>query len=248
MLLARLASPAVLSRVPFINLCFSQRVSGPSALDLRTFIACNTEPVSDHLTPEISLRLLTPRCRFWTQRAELWPFSDPYWAIYWPGGQALSRYLLDNPEVAKAKKVLDLGSGCGASAIAAFMSGATHVLANDIDPIAAVSIGMNCELNKIPPLLVATESLIGKTEEKWDVILLGDMFYDEELAADLHNWLTEYKRFHGSEILIGDPGRAQFTSYVAQNWLQKVIEYELPETTKKENYGLTSSTVWRFLS
>uniref|UniRef100_UPI00398F77D6 electron transfer flavoprotein beta subunit lysine methyltransferase n=1 Tax=Pristiophorus japonicus TaxID=55135 RepID=UPI00398F77D6 len=248
MLLARLAGPAVCSRVPPIHLHLAQQLSGPSALGLRTIIGRHTEPVSEHLTPEISLHLLTPRCPFWSQTAQLWPFRDPYWAIYWPGGQALSRYLLDNPVVTKAKKVLDLGSGCGASAIAAFKSGATHVLANDIDPIAAVSIGMNCELNKIPPLLVATESLIGKMDEKWDVILLGDMFYADELSADLHDWLTEYKRFHGSEILIGDPGRAQFTGYIAQNLLQKVIEYELPETTKKENYGLTSSTVWRFLS
>ncbi|GCB76329.1 hypothetical protein scyTo_0020461 [Scyliorhinus torazame] len=134
MLLARLASPAVWSRLPLINLRFPQRLSGPAAPDLRTFIARNTEPVREHLTPEISLRLLTPRCPFWSEPAQLWPFSDPYWAIYWPGGQALSRYLLDNPTVTKSKKVLDLGSGCGASAIAAFMSGATCVLANDIDP------------------------------------------------------------------------------------------------------------------
>lgn len=32
------------------------------------------------------------------------------------------------------KSVLDIGSGCGAAAIAAKMSGASRVLANDIDP------------------------------------------------------------------------------------------------------------------
>lgn len=30
--------------------------------------------------------------------------------------------------------MLDLGCGCGASAIAAKLSGAAHVVANDIDP------------------------------------------------------------------------------------------------------------------
>lgn len=34
----------------------------------------------------------------------------------------------------KGRSVLDLGSGCGATAIAAVMSGASQVLANDIDP------------------------------------------------------------------------------------------------------------------
>lgn len=56
------------------------------------FISENTEIVGDHnLTPEIKLRLFTPNCRFWFERPEFWPFEDPYWAIYWPGGQALSR-------------------------------------------------------------------------------------------------------------------------------------------------------------
>ncbi|XP_051886777.1 electron transfer flavoprotein beta subunit lysine methyltransferase [Pristis pectinata] len=233
--------------LPSIGRCLSRRLRTPPAPELRAFIVRNTEPVSEHLSPEISLRLLTPRCPFWGRAAQPWPFGDPYWAIYWPGGQALSRYILDNPAVTTAKRVLDLGSGCGASAIAAVMSGATDVLANDIDPLAAVAIGINCELNKIPPLRVATENLIGKMEEKWDVILLGDMFYDEEIATDLHNWLTKYKRFHGPEILIGDPGRAEFTKYLGQDWLKKVTEYELPASTKEENYGLTSSSVWRFL-
>ncbi|XP_078273590.1 electron transfer flavoprotein beta subunit lysine methyltransferase [Rhinoraja longicauda] len=233
--------------VPALGRRLWQGHRSPSVPELREFIVRNTEAVSGSLSPEISLRLLTPRCPFWRQAARLWPFGDPYWAIYWPGGQALSRYILDNPAVTRGKKVLDLGSGCGASAIAAFMSGATDVLANDIDPLAAIAIGINCELNKIPPLRVTTENLIGKIEEKYDVILLGDMFYDEELATDLHIWLTKYKRLHGPEILIGDPGRAEFTKYIGQNWLQKVSEYELPTSTKEENYGLTSSSIWRFL-
>lgn len=43
------------------------------------------------------------------------------------------RYLLDNPAVCRGRTVLDLGSGCGASAIAAAQCGAAHVVANDID-------------------------------------------------------------------------------------------------------------------
>ena len=48
--------------------------------------------------------------------------------------QTYCRYLLDNPDVVRGKRVLDVGSGCGASSIAARMLGASHVLANDIDP------------------------------------------------------------------------------------------------------------------
>lgn len=41
---------------------------------------------------------------------------------------------MDNPDVVRGKSVLDLGSGCGATAIAAKMSGASEIMANDIDP------------------------------------------------------------------------------------------------------------------
>ncbi|XP_048404919.2 electron transfer flavoprotein beta subunit lysine methyltransferase isoform X2 [Stegostoma tigrinum] len=149
MLLGRLSSTALCWR---LSLRHPRRLSEPAAPELRAFIAGNTEPVRDHLTPEVCLRLLTPRCRFWSQPAHLWPFSDPYWAIYWPGGQALSRYLLDNPAVTRSKRVLDVGSGCGASAIAASMSGASHVLANDIDPRNRPTDQLHgVEIQKLPP-------------------------------------------------------------------------------------------------
>uniref|UniRef100_A0A8C3EI60 Electron transfer flavoprotein subunit beta lysine methyltransferase n=1 Tax=Corvus moneduloides TaxID=1196302 RepID=A0A8C3EI60_CORMO len=61
--------------------------------EVRAFLEENTEVTnSGHLTPEIRLRLLTPRCRFWREKPDLWPYGDPFWAIYWPGGQALSSW------------------------------------------------------------------------------------------------------------------------------------------------------------
>ncbi|EPY72714.1 methyltransferase-like protein [Camelus ferus] len=185
--------------------------------EMKAFLEENTEVTSSgSLTPEIQLRLLTPRCKFWWERADLWPHSDPYWAIYWPGGQALSRYLLDNPGVVRGKSVLDVGSGCGATAIAAKMSGALRILANDIDP------------------------------SKWDLVVLGDMFYDEDLADSLHQWLKNCFRAQRTRVLIGDPRRPQFSGHGIQHQLHKVVEYPLPEPTRRENNGLTTSTVWEF--
>ena len=43
------------------------------------------------------------------------------------------RFILDNPDTVRGKRVLDVGSGCGASAVAAIFAGATEVCANDID-------------------------------------------------------------------------------------------------------------------
>ncbi|XP_039617773.1 electron transfer flavoprotein beta subunit lysine methyltransferase [Polypterus senegalus] len=216
--------------------------------DIRKFIVENTEVVQgNHLTPEIKMRLFTPKCRFWRARPELWPFSDPYWAIYWPGGQALTRFLLDNPGTSRGKKVLDLGSGCGASAMAASLSGASHVLANDIDPVATTAIKMNCELNNLKPLSVSVENLIGTKSEDWDLILLGDMFYDTKLSDGLHSWLKQCVSTHRTQVLIGDPGRANFENHKIQKWLCELAHYELPLCVTEENYGLTSSKVWEFL-
>ncbi|KAM4619216.1 electron transfer flavoprotein beta subunit lysine methyltransferase [Polymixia lowei] len=219
--------------------------------DIRRFISENTEVVEAlnprlNLTPEIKLRLFTPNCTFWHSRPELWPFSDPFWAIYWPGGQALTRYLLNNPGVSEGKRVLDLGSGCGASAIAAKLCGAAHVVANDIDPVAAIATHMNCELNGLEPVVCVTDNMIGSEPEGFDLILLGDMFYDEALADSLHSWLDRCIKTHGTQVLIGDPGRAQFEEHGIKKLLLQLAQFELPETVREENYGLTYSTVWHY--
>lgn len=60
----------------------------------------------------------------------MWVPTAKYHLVLVP---SVCRYLLDNPGVCRGKTVLDLGSGCGASAIAAKLCGATHVVANDID-------------------------------------------------------------------------------------------------------------------
>uniref|UniRef100_G3PJQ4 Electron transfer flavoprotein beta subunit lysine methyltransferase n=1 Tax=Gasterosteus aculeatus TaxID=69293 RepID=G3PJQ4_GASAC len=213
---------------------------------IRRFISENTEIVGQRtLTPEFKLRLFTPNCRFWTEKPELWPFDDPYWAIYWPGGQALSRwYLLDNPAVCRGKTVLDLGSGCGAAAIAARLCGAAHVVANDIDLVAAVATHMNCELNLLEPPVCLTNNMIDSPPKGFDLILLGDMFYDEVLATSLHGWLDNCINRHGTKVLIGDPGRAQFEEHRIRRLLRQLAQFELPECVREENYGLTCSSVW----
>ncbi|EFB24635.1 hypothetical protein PANDA_004728, partial [Ailuropoda melanoleuca] len=215
--------------------------------EMKAFLEENTEVTSSgSLTPEIQLRLLTPRCKFWWQKADLWPYSEPYWAIYWPGGQALSRYLLDNPDVVRGKSVLDLGSGCGATAIAAKMSGASRILANDIDPVAGMAITLNCELNQLNPFPILTKNILDLEQDKWDLVVLGDMFYDEDLADHLHQWLKNCFWTHRTRVLIGDPGRPLFSGHSIQHQLHKVVEYSLPEPTRRENNGLTTSTVWDF--
>ncbi|KAM8973045.1 electron transfer flavoprotein beta subunit lysine methyltransferase [Pelodytes ibericus] len=217
-----------------------------SATCRQNFILHNTEIVTEHLTPEIRLHLLTPRCKHWHLPPEHWPYEEPYWAIYWPGGQALARYILDNPNVVRKGRVLDLGSGCGAVAIAAEMGGASFVLANDIDPVAGEAFHLNCGLNSLQPVSFSSENILGRDGESWSLIVLGDMFYDEELSNLLHHWLRRCIAKHGTRVLIGDPGRSHFVSHPIQNQLRKLAEYALSEPTRQENNGLTASAVWSY--
>ncbi|XP_042325169.1 electron transfer flavoprotein beta subunit lysine methyltransferase isoform X2 [Sceloporus undulatus] len=149
-------------------------------------------------------------------------------------------------QVVRRKKVLDLGSGCGATAIAAMMSGASQVVANDIDPVAAAAMVLNCELNNVNPFPVLTENLIGTELDSWDLIVLGDMFYSEQLADSLHQWLKKYAQAPGTQVLIGDPGRPHFVTHQIQKELHRVKEYVLPKATAKENNGSTSTVVWHY--
>src|SRR5436190_21170155 len=71
----------------------------------------------------------------------------PYWAFAWAGGLAIGRYLRDHPEAVAGRRVLDVASGSGLSAIAALRAGASSVAGADIDAFAATAIELNARAN-----------------------------------------------------------------------------------------------------
>ncbi|XKL64285.1 hypothetical protein PGB90_004371 [Kerria lacca] len=194
-----------------------------------------------HLTPEIQLHLITPNCELWTADNAKSPFKDPFWSFYWPGGQSLSRFILDNPSFVANKTVLDVGCGSGACGIAAALSNANIVVSNDIDEVACIASKLNAELNKIS---LKTESLnfVGH-KILWDCILVGDMFYNNELASSLLKWLQQL-HISGKTVLIGDAGRLSKMDIYGKENLKLLAIYELPENVKRENEELSSAQVW----
>ncbi|CAH1801056.1 unnamed protein product, partial [Owenia fusiformis] len=177
--------------------------------DIHTWMKMHMEISRRHMTPEMQLYLLTSRCALYNVPASsdesvdnTW--NDPYWMFYWPGGQVLSRYILDNPKIFATKRVLDVGSGCGASAIAAAMMGA-RVVANDISKDAVEATKVNAALNNVS-VDTSTKDFIGETDIDVDIVFLGDMFYDQEFTNIVYDWITHLSR-NGTRILIGDPGR-----------------------------------------
>ena len=73
----------------------------------------------------------------------------PFWAFPWAGGQALARYLLDQPDCVRGRAVLDLASGSGLVAIAAAVAGAGSVTPSDPDPLAVAAITLNARVNRV---------------------------------------------------------------------------------------------------
>src|SRR5204863_6821379 len=112
----------------------------------RDFIVANTRLQRPPHTPEIQLHLadeITPIWRMTEEALAKIGLPPPFWAFAWAGGQALARYLLDNPGVVAGKAVLDFASGSGLVAIAAARAGATRVLAADIDPFCGPALAVN---------------------------------------------------------------------------------------------------------
>ena len=128
----------------------------------------------------------------------------PYWAWLWPGGAALIGHLAATPGLAKGRRVLDLGAGSGLVGIAAMKCGAASVLASDVDPVAREVTGMNAALNGV--MLTVTGDLLDAPPPLVDLILVGDLFYDPELAARVLPFLSRAAG-QGVEVLVGDIGR-----------------------------------------
>jgi predicted nicotinamide N-methyase len=148
-----------------------------TAADWQTFIRTNTKLLAPPLVPEIQLHLAEESLPIWQKTEEElgeMNIPPPYWAFAWAGGQALARYLLDNPSITTRQKVLDLGSGSGLTAIAACISGARAALATDIDAVALVAIALNADANGVEVEITAEDMLDGGPGAA-SVVLAGDL-------------------------------------------------------------------------
>ena len=213
----------------------------------------------------------------------------PFWAFPWAGGQALARYLLDEPGRVRGQVVLDLASGSGLVAIAAAVAGAASVIPSETDPLAVAAIALNAGVNRVqlePTLgdLLGTPGAAaldpgdpgpgdpgpgdpGSGEPEAGelgpaqpgqglpgsglgpgsgpaagvgVVLVGDAFYDRDMAARLLPFLDRARQ-GGALVLVGDPGRA----YLPRDRFTRVAAYDVPVERVIEDADVKPSTVWR---
>jgi len=209
--------------------------------DRAAFIVANTVVQRTELLPEIQLHLASEEMPIWQMNDEEREAAGvplPYWAFAWAGGQALARYFLDQPEVVRGKTILDVGAGSGLEAIAAAMAGAGKVTAADTDPFAIAATRLNAVRNGVA-VETTVEDLIGQSGD-WDLVMIGDLFFDLPLAKHLEAWL---RGLHdaGVEVLIGDPQR----TYLPHQGLEKLATYSVPTTSALEDSDLRNASVWR---
>jgi predicted nicotinamide N-methyase len=165
----------------------------------------------------------------------------PYWSFPWAGGQALARYLLDNPSLVSGRRILDLAAGSGLVAIASLRAGAAHAVANDVDPFAAAAQDLNGRANGVQ-LDIRTEDLLDgdPRDAGVDVVLAGDVCYEQELATRIVDYLRRAAA-GGALVLLADPGR----TYVPRSGLERVAEYDVPTTLALEGTASKRTTIWR---
>jgi len=213
-------------------------LAGPAFIEATTRLA----PVP--LVPEIRLHLAAEPIGLW-QRTEQelgqTGLPPPYWAFAWAGGQALSRYLLDHPDVVAGQRVIDLASGSGLVAIAAARAGAAAVTAYDVDPLAVAAITINAAANEVSVAAVCADILQpdGPPRPAAGLVLVADAFYQRELASSVMRFLTG-ARDSGASVLAADLGRA----YLPRNRLTALGAYHVPGLAAIEDHDVRTTTIW----
>lgn len=204
------------------------------------FIRHNT--VIDHapLVPEIALHLaseITPIWQASEDHLHSLGIEPPFWAFAWPGSQLIARYILDTPQAVKGRHILDVACGCGLAAIAAALSGASRIDANDVDPLALEATTLNARLNDAA-LTTLPGDLIGSTPE-CDLMVVGDVCYNDSMASRMIPWLLACSRH--CEVWLCDPGR----HYAPRMPLEILSKRDVIVTQELESSDQRTTTLFR---
>jgi predicted nicotinamide N-methyase len=228
----------------------------PWLIAMAEFVLAETTPTPLPHVPEITLRLARESVPLWDkiERNRALRGGPPYWAFAWAAGLALARHVLDHPRLVAGRRVLDLASGSGLIGIAAAKSGAAHVIANDVDPLAVIAISLNADANGVAVEASGADLLppdSGFDPASVDVVLVGDVFYDHDLAGRAIAFLARC-RVAGCLVLVGDPGRADLPI----GRLTKISDQSVPVTRNCQNvaapgpapadYDMRPASVWAF--
>ena len=209
--------------------------------DPAAFILANTRLQIVPHAPEISLWLadeITPIWKMTEEELGDLGLPPPFWAFAWAGGQAIARWVLDNPEEVRGRTVLDFATGSGLVGIAALKAGAASVTGCDIDPFCAAAVAVNAGANGVT-MGFTGENLLDAPPPAVDLICAGDVCYEKPMTGRVLDWLAR-ARAQGTRVLLGDPGR----TYLPKSGLTFLAEYRVPTTRELEDYEIKRTFVW----
>jgi predicted nicotinamide N-methyase len=201
------------------------------------------------LVPQLRMYQAGELTPLWHATAAELAHTDPapFWAFPWVGGQALARYVCDHPELVRGRTVLDLGTGSGLVAIAAAASGAREVVACDLDPFCAAAVQLNAGLNGVTVRFELHDFLAVAPGDApltgFDVVLAGDLFYENALAAGVLPRLAACAA-RGARALVGDPGR----TYSPGAGLAELARYDVPTSPEVESAASLRTRVLEVLA
>jgi predicted nicotinamide N-methyase len=134
------------------------------------------------------------------------------WATTWIGGLALSRYILDNPEIVRRKIVCDFCSGSGLVGIAAKIAGASKVICVDHDPLSHIAMNLNAMANHV-------DIEIHSDIRDHEILLSGDPWFVNNENMEDYFFKNEYT-YIGRPIRT--PGLPSYYNPVASYFINSV--------------------------
>ena len=164
-----------------------------------------TTPGRPPLVPEITLLLAEDIHRTWSAIDEEAP---PFWAFAWVGGQALARHVLDHPDLVRgppgARPRRGLGAGRDRRGRArAPPRSSPRTPTPGPAPRSRSTRQANGRRGRRGRRTCWTRD---ELELDVDVVLAGDVFYEQPMARHVERFCDEAVAA-GVDVLVGDPGR-----------------------------------------
>ncbi|WP_447963489.1 class I SAM-dependent methyltransferase [Nitrospira sp. Ecomares 2.1] len=132
-----------------------------------------------------------------------------YWDRIWPSAVALSEYLIQQffPTKLQGARVLEIGCGTGVAGVVAAQLGA-FTMFSDMVPITLEAVKDSCRRNHISNFdtCLLNWSKTIEPKEPYDLVLGSEVFYDEEILANISHVL-EQMLAPGGKGLFCDPNR-----------------------------------------
>ncbi|MDE0990845.1 MAG: 50S ribosomal protein L11 methyltransferase [Pseudomonadales bacterium] len=184
------------------------------------------------LSPEISLYLISadyPKGRLPDEEMHAIIDKPAYWAFCWASGQVLAAHLVAHPEICRNKTVLDLGAGSGVVAIAAAISGATSVIACDLDKHALEACIVNGKANQVE---LDTLEDLELCVDKVDLLIAADVLYDRENIP----WLERLGSY-ADEVLIADSRIRDESIFESFEKIGNISATTIPDLDEMKEFG-----------